>query len=281
MSADRISPTAHYTGYTWLAHGLSAPAFATPQGRLFYRALLPANRALAALGQPNLEGLLLARHRLIDALLARAIERGVIGQVIEIACGLSPRGHRFAAKYGPALTYVEADLPAMAARKRALLARLGAGSSQHRVVDVDATLDDGPASLSAIADGLDRDRGVAIVTEGLLNYFPTAAVTSMWRRFAAALGRFPRGLYLADLHTRDATGPTERLFAGLLGAFVRGRVHFHFDDADRARDALVGAGFARAAVLCPADHTGLTGPVDRASARVVRVIDASLGADAE
>ena len=38
----RISPTAHYTGYTWFAHGLSHPAFATSTGRVLYRALAPA-----------------------------------------------------------------------------------------------------------------------------------------------------------------------------------------------------------------------------------------------
>jgi O-methyltransferase involved in polyketide biosynthesis len=275
-SSARISPTAHYTGYTWLAHGLSHPAFATSTGRLLYRALVPANRVLAAAGQPNLDGLLLARHRLIDALLERAIADGEIGQVIEVACGLSPRGHRFTRAHGDRLTYVEADLPAMAARKRAVLARAGGASRHHHVVEIDATADRGPRSLAGIAETLDPGRGTAIITEGLLNYFPVEAVEGMWGRFAAALTRFPRGRYLADLHLGDAARPLERLAAGLLGVFVRGRIHFHFHDAAAAAGALWAAGFDDARLRGPEEHEELTGPVDAASARFVRIVDATI-----
>ena len=280
-SSARISPTAHYTGYTWLAHGLSHPAFATSRGRLLYRALIPANRALAAAHQPNLDGMLLARHRLIDALLEEAITAGEIGQVIEVACGLSPRGHRFAARHGEHLIYVEADLPAMAARKRDILTRAGSSSAHHRVVEIDATADDGPRSLTAIAATLDPDRGTAIITEGLLNYFPRDAVTGMWRRFAATLARFPRGRYLSDLHLGGGARTFERVFAGLLGVFVRGRIHFHFADAEAACAALLHAGFADAQLRGPEDHEDLTGPVDLASARFVRIIDATIGPGAD
>lgn len=273
-SSARISPTAHYTGYTWLAHGLSHPALATSTGRALYRALAPANRALAALGRPNLDGMLLARHRLIDALLDAAITRGEIGQVIEVACGLSPRGHRFAARHGHRLTYVEADLPAMAARKRQALARAGTGGRHHRVVEIDATADAGPRSLAAIVATLDPDRGTAIVTEGLVNYFPPDAVAGMWARFARALARFPRGRYLSDLHLGGTNPGMARAFAGLLGVFVRGRVHFHFGDPTDAARGLADAGFTTARILAPAEHEVLTGPVDRPSARYVHVVDA-------
>lgn len=275
MSHDsaRISPTAHYTGYTWLAHGLSDPAFATPSGRFLYQALAPANRLLRAAGQPNLDGLLLARHRLIDELLAAAIERGEIGQVVEVACGLSPRGWRFTRRFGDRLTYVEADLPGMAAKKRATLAKVGGATAHHRVVEIDATADDGPASLSALADSFDPGRGTAIITEGLLNYFDPASVAKMWRRFAATLGRFPHGLYLSDLHLADAAGPIQHLFAGVLGVFVRGRIHFHFPDAAAAERELGIAGFRDATLLDPS--TRELPELDRASARFVRIVCAT------
>lgn len=279
-SSARISPTAHYTGYTWLAHGLSHPALATPTGRFLYRALTPANRALAAAGKANLDGFLLARHHLIDALLRQAIERGEVSQVIEVACGLSPRGYRFAREHGPALTYVEADLPAMAARKRELLAQTGASSPHHRVVEIDATADDGARSIDAVAAGLDPGRGTAIITEGLLNYFDPVSVARMWRRFGRALARFPHGLYLADLHLGEDARPVERLFAGLLGVFVRGRIHFHFDDEAAAVRELAIAGFGRAALRRPEAHQDLTGPVDAASARAVRIIEGRVQHDA-
>ena len=86
---ELISPTAHYTGYVWLQHGLSHPAFATLQGQAFYYALKAPMAMAKGLGGPTLEAFLLARHRLIDLQLENAIESGEITQIIEIAAGLS------------------------------------------------------------------------------------------------------------------------------------------------------------------------------------------------
>ena len=108
---EAISPTAHYTGYVWFAHGHSHEAFATRTGRVMYQALRAPNAIALRTGLPTLEGMLLARHRLIDLRLEQAIEAGEVEQVVEVACGLSPRGWRFAERYGDGVTYVEADLP--------------------------------------------------------------------------------------------------------------------------------------------------------------------------
>src|SRR5918992_4033897 len=103
---DAISPTAHYTGHVWGRNGLSDPRLATLEGRLLFDALAPAMAASRALGGPTLEGLLLARHRIIDQQLAGAIDDGWVAQVIEVGCGMSPRGWRFVERYGERLTYV-------------------------------------------------------------------------------------------------------------------------------------------------------------------------------
>jgi O-methyltransferase involved in polyketide biosynthesis len=261
--SEAISPTGHYTGYVWVRNGLAPAELATPEGRLFFHALEPAMRVSRLLGRPTFEGMLVARHRTLDLLLGGAIERGEIGQVIEIAAGLSARGWRFARRYD-GVTYVEADLPRMAARKRRLLQRLG--EPGPRVTTVDALADDGPASISALAETLDPDVGTAIVTEGLLNYFELDAVTGMWRRFAAVLRRFPTGAYFADVVLRpQAESMVERLGVGLLTATVRGRVHLHFDKEAEAAAALQEAGFPAADVL-PAG-------TDNPGARLVHVID--------
>jgi hypothetical protein len=113
-SDARISPTAHYTSYVWFANGMSHPALTSRLGHVLYRALQPLNGAHDLLTRAgNLESMLLARHRLIDRLLTEAIESERIGQVVEIAAGMSPRGFRFAQRY-PGLRYIEADLPVMA-----------------------------------------------------------------------------------------------------------------------------------------------------------------------
>ena len=275
MGSERISPTAHFTGYTWYRNGLSHRALATRAGRL----MVQTQRPLAALsrraGLPTLEGLLLARHDCIDQQLASAIESGAIGQVVEIAAGLSPRGWDFSRRFGDRLAYIEADLPDMAAHKRRLLERAGLQSAGHRVVVLDALADSGAHSLAALVATLDPDQGVAIVTEGLINYFPTDAVLGMWRRFAQALGRFPHGLYLSDLHIAgENRGPGIAMAVRLLSTFVRGQVHLHFDSAGDAVQALRDAGFKRAEAETPKPRRSVDGSIDPAGARLVRVLRA-------
>ena len=271
---ETISPTAHYTGYVWFAHGQSHEAFATRGGRLMYRALRAPSVVLHHAGLPTLEGMLLARHRLIDLRLSQAIDAGEISQVIEVAAGLSPRGWRFRNRYGDRLTYVEADLPAMIARKREVLAALGGETSRHRTAEIDALVDTGPTSIAAICDTLDPTRGTAIITEGLVNYFDTPTMLAMWKRFATALRRFPRSLYLSDLVLRDGNrGAFVTGFGWLLTAFVRGRVHMHFDSAEQAEDALAAAGFA-GILLDPCDFAFELPDLERAGAARVRIVEA-------
>src|SRR5258706_3280056 len=120
--SSRISPTAHYTAQVWFRHGMSHPALETAYGRKLHAALAPINYAYRLTGRPNLDEMLLARHRSLDALLERAISAGEVSQVIEVAAGLSPRGFSFTRQH-PELTYIEADLPDMAAHKRRALER--------------------------------------------------------------------------------------------------------------------------------------------------------------
>lgn len=277
--SDRISPTAHYTGYTWFHHGLSHPSLVTREGRLFHTALAPIHAISRRFGLPTLEGLLLARHHEIDARLDQAIASGAVTQVIEVAAGLSPRGWDFVRRHGVRLHYIEADLPAMAQRKRRLLAAAGLEHPRHRVVDLDALADAGPLSLAELASSLDPTQGLAIITEGLINYFPTPAVLGMWQRFANTLQRFPTGLYLSDLHlAADNRGMLVDLGTRLLSRFVRGRVHLHFDSAGAAIEALRSSGFDAAELIRPAPQPGREGATDPVGAGMVRVIDARTSA---
>jgi O-methyltransferase involved in polyketide biosynthesis len=246
--SDSISPTAHYTGYVWARNGLSHPELETREGRLLFESLHPVMLASRALGGASLEAYLLARHRAIDALLERAIAEHAVTQVLEVACGLSPRGWRFAQRYGERLTYVEADLPAMAERKRRALERMGSLSSRHRVASLDALADEGRGSLAELAAELDPERGLAIITEGLLGYLPPEAVAGLWRRFATTLRDFSSGRYISDLHLGSAQNATVRAFRLVLSAFVRGRVYLHFDDRADAEASLAAAGFDHASV---------------------------------
>ncbi len=275
-ASGAISPTAHYTGETWVRNGLSHPQLATWQGRLFHRSLALPNAASRMLGGPTLEGLLLARHRIIDALLDDLVQGGV-SQVIEVACGMSPRGWRFSERYGDRLTYVEADLPAMARRKREALARMGSLGDRHRVADLDVLRDDGPESLEALVETMDPDAGLAIVTEGLLVYFDDATVETLWARLAKALRPFSTGAYLSDLRiARPSRGVAERGFEVLLGAFVRGRIHPYRGDEADAEAALHTAGFEQVRLHRCDQHPAAAEVSDDAGVNMLSIIEAAV-----
>jgi len=272
--SSAISPTAHYTGETWVRNGLSHPELATWQGRLFYDALRLPNAASRLLGGPSLEPMLLARHRVIDALLEELIEGGVT-QVIEAACGMSPRGWRFCERYGDALTYVEADLPAMARRKREALARMGSLGDHHRVAELDLLRDGGPGSLEELVGTMDSSESLAIVTEGLLVYLDDETMESLWARLARALEPFPNGAYLADFRFARGRGFAERAFEQLLGTFVGGDIHPFQGDEAAAEAALRAAGFDQVELHRCDEHPVAAGSVPEASAGMLSIIEAT------
>jgi O-methyltransferase involved in polyketide biosynthesis len=271
--SSRISPTAHYTGYVWARNGLSHSKLSTPEGRLLFESLRPMMIVSTALGGASLERYLLARHLAIDRLLEQAIDQDGVRQVIEVACGLSPRGWRFTKRYGSELTYVEADLPEMAARKRDALEEIGSTSRTHRVEEIDALAEDGPTSIGGLAAQLDPGHGLAIVTEGLLGYLPFDDVNGIWHRFAHALRPFSVGRYVSDLHIGELQSAQVRAFRVLLSGFVRGRVHLHFQNAAEAQRALRAAGFGSTVVSPAAELSG--GQGDRGS-RLAHVLEATV-----
>jgi O-methyltransferase involved in polyketide biosynthesis len=273
-----ISPTAHYTGETWVRNGLSHPELATWQGRVLHATMALPIAVSRKLGGPTLEGVLLARHRIIDSILDDLIEGGVT-QVVEAACGMSPRGWRFGERYGNRITYVEADLPAMARRKREALARMGSLGEHHRVADLDILREGGEGSLDALVETLDTGEGLAIVTEGLLTYFDDATVEALWARLARILQRFPKGVYLADLRfARPGRGLSERGFDVVLGAFVRGKVHAYRGDATSAEEELGKAGFAEARLHRGNEHPAAAGVRGDPGAGAICVIEATAAA---
>jgi len=244
-ASERISPTAYATGYFWYRHGLSHPALATEEGRKVDRIVRPMLGAVQKLGGFSMTALMLARHRGIDAVLGRAIEEGRVGQVIEIAAGLSPRGWDLRRRHGERLRYIETDLPHMVALKKRLLTEGGLLTPGHSVQVLDALADSGADSLATLARTLDPKVGTAIVTEGLMNYLDPQAARGVWRRVARALRPFPHGAYFNDLYLRPRQiNVAAGAFGGLLQLFVRGRMHVHFRDEGEVLDTMEDCGFA-------------------------------------
>lgn len=245
LSAARISPTALYTGQVWQANGRSIPELQSIPASVLHMALAPSMFISRSFGGPTLEDFLLARHDLIDHHLTELIESKKIAQIIEIAAGLSPRGSRFVERYGDSITYIETDLPGMVAQKKKLLAQRLRVCHSHHVKVVDAFADHGAHSLDGLVRSLDPDKGLAIITEGLLNYFDSDPVLNLWARISKTLSQFKHGAYLSDIHLHAQNAdPLAQAFVAGLGVFVRGKVYLHFETAGHLQLAMENLGLA-------------------------------------
>ncbi len=253
-----ISFTAHYTGYIWYHNGLSAPPFRTRQGELYFALLWPFEAIGRQLVGGNIKDFLLQRHFLIDHLIEEAITRDGVTQILEIACGLSPRGWRFTERF-PQLKYVEADLPDMARRKKELLHEANALSERHKVVTCNILVE-GPESLeNVIAREFDTTKPLLVVTEGLVNYFNLETISDFWGRLHSALEKFPAGIYLMDNYPLLNRHPFRLLLKVLgdtLGAASRSNVSFHFSSDEEMEAHFHALGFRQATAHNPRDYYG-------------------------
>lgn len=279
MSTDSssISFTAFYTGEVWRRNGLSAPFFSQPQGRALYLAGKPFEMASNLLFGTNNEVLLLQRHRILDHLLEQAIVEEGFTQIVEIACGLSPRGTLTMQRHpNEDLVYLEADLPGMAARKRHLLESAGVASRGHRVIDLNILEEETKDSLERVMSReLDPSRKTIVITEGLVNYFDYPTIHGFWTRLAAVLKSFSDGMYLTDLYPNFQWHPGVRLanaFKEGLAIATRSHVTLHFDNEQAIRSGFAQAGFRSTQVHLPESWYGVLDiPVSRRPS-LVRVL---------
>jgi len=280
--SSSISFTAYYTGQTWLENGMSAEFFDTREGRILMRLMRPVESLGEAFLGTSVRSTLLQRHAIEDECIERAIRDEGYTQVIELACGLSPRGYRLSQRHALAgLRYVEADLPDMARRKSVLLTGRLEPRVDHRVVVCDILQRDTPDSLENVfALTLDPTRKTLVVTEGLVNYFGLDTMSDFWRRIATLLRQFPAGRYLTDEYLRPGVGRRQPIIDGCgaaLRQLSRSNLSFHFRESDDVRRHLLQCGFDRVEMHDPDCYSGqAVFPLGWARS-IVRVVEASVG----
>lgn len=270
-----ISFTAHYTGYVWHHYGLSGEQFVTAQGKTYYTLLRPFECAARRLIGTDIKTTLLQRHYLIDRELEQLIAQHPDLQIVELACGLSPRGHRFTRKH-PGITYIETDLPGMVARKQPLLSAINSLDDRHRVVTCNILDRDTMDSLEeVIARECESHKPLVIITEGLVNYFELGTISAVWQRLATVLKRHPVGIYLTDIYPEVEGHRLANLIKAsnqLLRTASRSRFTLHFSSDASMQKHFLHLGFSQATVFNP-DHEKTAAPSAQGGA-IVRVIRA-------
>lgn len=250
---SRISITAHHTGYTWYANDLSHKAFATLPGGILYYSTKPwMFFGRTVLGISDLETSLLQRHIIIDHLLDQVVREHGVTQVLELACGLSPRGFRFKQRHGSKdILYIEADLLPMAKRKKALLEQAGLLGENHVVVPCNILLEHGEHSLESVAKKyLDPARPTVIITEGIINYFDLEIIKGLWSRINAILRSFSGGIYIAD-NMPHHSGHIIKIWNRVVSMIARGGFYMHFHSDQEAEHTFKSLGFDEIRIYQP------------------------------
>ncbi len=279
MDSSGISFTALFTGHVWYESGMSASFFTSPKGEFLYKAAAPFEYASQRTLGFNVHDMLLQRHNIIDYRIDQLVKKEGVSQILEIACGCSPRGYKLSRKY-PGLKYVEADLPDMAKRKAKLLEQHNGFGPDHHVVPCDIFVKDTDLSLEHVMTKvLDPSRPTIIITEGLVNYFKLEHIATFWRQLAQIGSTFPKAWYLTDLVPNPKLGvlsPLMKSATRALSMATRANVNLHFNNTSEIRSAFLSYGFSDVKIHHPKafqEKLNLPIPHDKS---IIRVVEAQI-----
>ncbi|WP_180177062.1 class I SAM-dependent methyltransferase [Acinetobacter sp. YH12039] len=243
-----ISFTAHYTGYIWYSMGISHPVFATRKGKFLARLVHP----LESWAEKNVGGsmrsTLKQRHAMIDQHLDQLITQHPQLQVLEIACGLSPRGWNFRTKH-PEIDYRELDLPDMAKIKTQALKQIDPHAPEVLTGDI-FTQD-----FERIFQSFDPERPLVVISEGLINYFDQTLLNKLLQGITEYGASFQELHYLTDIYPEPVKNRLARFIwasSKLLKVMSRSAFTFHFQSPAELQQFFTHTGFEEVKVVQPA-----------------------------
>lgn len=242
-----ISFTAHYTGYIWYSMGISHPVFATGKGKMLAKLLHPLESWAEKHVGGSMRTTLRQRHRIIDNQLTQLIQQQPDLQILEIACGLSPRSWNFRQKF-PQLDYRELDLPEMAEIKTQALQQLDQQAPQVLTADI-FTQD-----FEKIFQGFDPGRPLAVISEGLINYFDKTLLNKLLQGITEYAQDFKALHYLTDIYPEPVKNKLANFIwtsSKLLKVMSRSSFTFHFINPQEVQTFFGNAGFSSVEVIQP------------------------------
>ena len=242
-----ISFTAHYTGYIWYQMGISHPALATTKGKTLAALVHPIESWAEKYVGGSMRTTLKQRHTMLDTHLEQLVQQYPNLQVLEIACGLSPRGWWFR-QHHPDICYRELDLPDMAATKQAALQQI-----EPHVDDV-LSVDLFTEAFANVFKVSDPKRPLVIISEGLINYFEKPLLQQLIQAIAIYGRDFKELHYLTDLYPEPTQNKLATIIwnsSRLLKLMSRSAFSFHFKTPAEVENFFHEAGFKQVEVLQP------------------------------
>ena len=242
-----ISFTAHYTGYIWYSMGISHPVFATRKGKFLAKVLHPLESWAEKHVGGSMRTTLKQRHSIIDDQLTQLIQQHPDLQILEIACGLSPRSWNFRQKF-PQITYRELDLPDMAKIKTQALQKLD--SEAPEVLTADIFTHD----FEKIFHTFDSKCPLVIISEGLINYFDKTLLNKLLQGMTEYGQDFTKLHYLTDIYPEPVKNKLANFIwssSKLLKVMSRSSFTFHFINPQEVQSFFSHAGFNTVDVIQP------------------------------
>ena len=242
-----ISFTAHYTGYIWYSMGISHPVFATRKGKFLAKVLHPLESWAEKHVGGSMRTTLKQRHSIIDDQLTQLIQQHPDLQILEIACGLSPRSWNFRQKF-PQITYRELDLPDMAKIKTRALQKLD--SEAPEVLTADIFTHD----FEKIFHTFDSKHPLVIISEGLINYFDKTLLNKLLQGMTEYGQDFTELHYLTDIYPEPVKNKLANFIwssSKLLKVMSRSSFTFHFINPPEVQSFFSHAGFNTVDVIQP------------------------------
>lgn len=242
-----ISFTAHYTGYIWYQMGISHPALATSKGKFLARLVHPLESWAERYVGGSMRTTLKQRHQMIDDHLCQLIEQHPQLQVLEIACGLSPRSWNFRQKF-PNINYRELDLPDMAKIKTHALQQIDQNAPEVLTADIFSK------DLAAVFQAFDPKQPLVVISEGLINYFDQSMLRILLTGITEHTQQFSEIHYLSDIYPEPVKNKLASFIwacSRLLKFMSRSAFSFHFKSPQELQHFFQDAGFNQVQVKQP------------------------------
>ncbi|MFN8575307.1 MAG: class I SAM-dependent methyltransferase [Candidatus Sericytochromatia bacterium] len=201
IESARISPTANITAHAWDMLGISnAQYFVNPNFKLIFN-------LIRSIGLPYLINkkndyvyfMLEPRHRAIDYFM---LTKFSYKQIIELACGFSPRGMTFAEN--PEFTYIESDLPDIINTKKVKVEEVYKNKklkrNNHKFIESDVFSDNLKEKFLPL---LNKNEKTVVITEGLTIYYDMEHLKTIFKNICNLLKASGGGVYITDIYHEE------------------------------------------------------------------------------
>jgi len=216
-SQDRVSTTALYTAQHWIKEGYPfAEFFDTLRGRaVYFLSVFLSYLPWVGVGIKYYNQQLWLRHRVVE----HFIETYEPDVIIDLGCGLSPRGIAHATEHSK-MRVREGDLEFIVSIKKALL-KTCLPQKNYQLETFDLLQDD----VESLRAGLSPKDRVLVITEGVIDYFTFEEKKAVWSRLSELVGFFEEAVYLQEINLTLGSPRLTQLVAWSVGVTVEDRMY--------------------------------------------------------